>query len=317
MFLDELNVSVQGGRGGDGCVHFARRKYQPFGGPDGGDGGAGGNVALVGTRQVDSLEHLQYRRLRGAAGGKGEGQLRTGARGADCELEVPPGTLALRLPADAERGSVASSADRLILARGGRGGRGNPHFATGGRRAPKQAESGRDGEQADYLLRYRIYADTLLIEPRMNSGSLLLPRLLGRRLADADWRLYASRPRWVRVIQEFHPYDVAYLVGDIGAEGQLELPYLNHLYWAQHVVINLQPVEELAAECWPSLHAQLIDLPLRRCRSITVIAEQQLFEPWQLETEGSESAEVASLAAAGADDSFTHFTAQLTGGIVS
>jgi len=317
MFLDELSVSVRGGRGGDGCVHFARRKYQPFGGPDGGDGGAGGDVVLVGARQVDSLDHLQQQRLRAGPGGKGEGNLRTGARGASCELEVPPGTMAITMPAGEERGRVASSSDRLILARGGRGGKGNPHFATGGRRAPKQAESGRDGEQADYLLRYRIYADTALLEPRIGGPSLLLPRLLKRELTASDWLLYTSKPRWVRAVQDYRAYDVAYLAAEISADGQLEAPFLSHLYWAQSIVINLQPLEELAEECWPALHAQLIELPLRRGTGITVIALRKLFDAWQLETEGGESAEVNCEIASGVDDSIARFTAQLTGGTVS
>jgi len=316
MFLDELSVNVRGGRGGDGCVHFARRKYQPFGGPDGGDGGAGGDVLLVGARQVDALDHLQLRRTIGGGGSNGEGKLRTGARGADCELEVPPGTLALTGTADAERGCVTASGERVLLARGGRGGKGNPHFATGGRRAPKQAESGRDGEQANCLLRYRIYAGTMLIEPRMEEFPLL-PRLLKRELHEADWQLYCSKPRWVRIIHDYHPFDVAYIAGEIGEDGQLEIPFLHHLYWAESAVINLQPLEELAPECWPELHGRLLELPLRRCRNITVISDRQLFEPWRLETEGGEAAEVSCATAGSADDSIAVFTSQLTGGTVS
>jgi len=317
VFLDELPVSVRGCRGGDGCVHFARRKYEPFGGPDGGDGGLGGDVVLIGSRNVDSLDHLRNVRLIGGGGGAGAGKLQHGARGADFELQVPPGTIAYAVPAAGERGFVAGSVERLVLAKGGRGGKGNPHFATGGRRAPKQAEAGREGQAAEYLLRYRIYASTVLIEPRIPGPTALLPRLLERAPEDIDWQLYQNRPRWVRVVHDYRAYDVAYLGADLDDEGELFVPHLNHSYWGERILINLTPLEELAGGCWPGLHGQLAGLALRRCTGITVIVPSGLFAPWRLETEQADAAEVSCAAATAPDDILAVFRSQLSGGIVS
>lgn len=317
MFLDELSLQARGGQGGDGCVHFARRKYEPFGGPDGGDGGHGGDVVMLGSRKVDSLDHLRQQRLCGAKGGQGAGKLQHGARGTDCELVVPPGTLALQLPGKSERGFVAASGERVLLARGGRGGKGNPHFATGGRRAPKQAESGRPGQQAEYLLTYRLYADTVVVEPRVPGPTTLLPWMLERPPADVDWPLYQHKPRWVRVVHDYRAYDVAYLPAELSDDIRLDIPFLHHCYWAESIVLNLVALEELAAECWPALHSRLTALSLRRCQRITVIAMTELFAGWQLETEGGAAAEVNCVAAASADDTIAVFRSQLSGGTVS
>ncbi len=316
VFIDELSIEAQGGRGGNGCVHFARRKYQPHGGPDGGDGGRGGNVVMVGARSVDSLAGPGHRRCRAEAGGAGEGNLRHGAAGADVMLEVPLGTLAYAMPAGRELGSVTSNGQQLVLARGGRGGKGNPHFATGGRRSPKDAEAGKEGQRGECLLRYRIYADTALVEPVLEHSRLLLPQLTGRSFADTDWTLYRRKPRWVRVEHEYRHYDIAYLPAEALDDGELALQFIAHLYWAQSIVVNLLPLEELAGEYWAGLSRALHDLPLRRCRSLTVLAGDEAFEPWTLDTE-EEAAEVRCLAVGPRDDSHAVLAAQLSGGAVS
>lgn len=316
VFLDELSVEAQGGRGGNGSANFARRKYQPYGGPDGGDGGQGGDVVVVGSRGVDSLADLRQKRWQGEAGGPGEGNLRHGAAGADLELQVPLGTLAYAMPAGHELGAVTSGGQKLVLARGGRGGKGNPRFATGGRRSPKEAEAGKEGQRGEYLLRYRIYADTALVEPALDHPRLLLPQLAGRSFVETDWTLYRRKPRWVRFEHEYKHYDIAYLPADALDEGKLDLQFIAQLYWAQSIVVNLLPLEDLAGEYWTGLGQGLHELPLRRCRSLTVLADEELFEPWTLDSE-EEAADVRCLAVRSKDDSLAVLAAQLSGGTVS
>lgn len=315
VFIDELTARAQGGSGGNGCVNFASRKYQPFGGPDGGDGGQGGDVVIVGSRAVDSLGHLRQTRFVAEAGQVGESNARAGASASDLELSVPPGTIAYQLPAGRELGAVISTNARVVLARGGRGGKGNIHYATGGRRAPKEAEAGKEGQRSECLLRYRIYADTALLEPVLDHTQMLAPKLLERDFDDADWELYRRKPRWIRIQREYRPYDVAYLPADLKDDGALEVLSIAHLYWAASVVINLLPVEELAGDCWQALSRELHELPFRRCKNIAVLASERLFEPWMLENE-EEAAEVSCVAVSADDDSYAVFAAQLTGGTV-
>ena len=316
VFLDELSIHAQGGRGGNGSTHFLRRKYQPYGGPDGGDGGQGGSVVAVGTRSVDSLAALRQKRCQAEAGGAGEGNLRHGAAGVDLELQVPLGTIAYVMPAGHELGAVTSGGQKLVLARGGRGGKGNPRFATGGRRSPQEAEAGKEGQRGEYLLRYRIYADTALVEPTVDHPRLLMPQLAGRSFLETDWTLYRRKPRWVRIEHEYQHYDIAYLPAEAQYDGELDLQFIAHLYWAQSIVVNLLPLEDLAGEYWAGLGRALHDLPLRRCKSLTVLADEELFEPWTLDSE-EEAAEVRCLAVRPKDDSLTVLAAQLSGGAVS
>ena len=316
MFLDEYTIHAKAGKGGDGLASFASRKYQAFAGPDGGDGGPGGDVALTGHRDTADLYHLRTTKAKAQPGEPGGSNLRIGARGEDCEVRVPLGTIAYALPAGNEAGAVKSSADRLVLARGGKGGKGNPHYATGGRRAPKEAQPGSPGQEGDFLLRYRIYADTALVEPCADHPQLILPQLLDRGFGDIDWGLFRRKPRWVRATNEYHLFDVAYLTGDLDDSGELHIPFLPHLYWAQSVVVNLLPLEELAEECWPVLRARLLELPFRRLYSLVVLAGVQLEDPWQLDTE-EDTAQCVCQRVKPEGDSLAPFVAQLAGGTVT
>lgn len=347
MLVDELKIHCTGGKGGDGSVHFARRKYQPFGGPDGGDGGLGGSVAMLGRRDTDTMSDLRvhvrrFGPFKAEDGKPGAGNLMIGADAAHTDLAVPLGTLAYRVDNGEEIGFVQSSGERVVLARGGRGGRGNPKFATGQLRAPKHAENGKPGDDLDIRLLYRIYADTMLLEPLHSPQLGLLPLLTGRSAAELDYELYLRKPRWLRVEQDYQLYDVAYLPllcnaedaelaqleaelaeagelreGEASAEElSLSAPTLQHLYWAQHCVVNLLPLGASAAELWALLKPRLLDTPLRRLNRLVVLAPQELFEPWTLETDEGQ-AEVLSLGCE-SDDAMllAAFQAELCGGVV-
>jgi GTP-binding protein len=175
MFVDELQIHVRGGRGGDGCVSFLREKYILRGGPDGGDGGRGGDVVLLPTTHCNTLYHLTGRDQFGARNGEQGGAKNCAGKDAqDLVVEVPVGTLVL----DAARGNVlkdlSAKDEPFVVARGGRGGRGNARFANARRQTPTDAERGRDGEERHVLLSLRLIADVgLLGLPNAGKSTLL------------------------------------------------------------------------------------------------------------------------------------------------
>src|SRR5262245_45630444 len=130
-FVDEVRIRVEAGDGGNGCVAFRREKYEPRGGPSGGDGGDGGDVVLRVDRNLSTLLDLSYpQTLRAGRGEHGRGKEQSGARGGDLVLRVPPGTLVYGDDDGELLGDLRASGDEVVAARGGRGGRGNQHFAT-------------------------------------------------------------------------------------------------------------------------------------------------------------------------------------------
>ncbi len=164
MFRDEAEIEVVAGRGGDGIVAFHREKFVAFGGPDGGDGGRGGSVILVASSGLNSLLPVGRRhRYRAPDGDAGQHKLKSGRTGADLVLEVPIGTQIF----DAARGNLlrdlAREGQRLVIARGGRGGRGNARFATAVRQTPRHAERGRSGERRLLRLELKLVAEVGLL----------------------------------------------------------------------------------------------------------------------------------------------------------
>lgn len=271
MWIDELTITAQGGRGGDGAIHFARRKFEPFAGPDGGDGGKGGDVILVGKRDADSLFHLRTTITKAEDGAMGGPNQMIGVNAPDCVVAVPLGTIAYDGQSGAEFGVITATGQRLVAARGGKGGKGNPHYATGRRRSPKMFEQGWAGDTRELLLRYRIYADTALIEPlgfgvtTAEQEWLLAPRWLKRPPADVDFELYRKKPRWIRAATDFSLYDVAYLPVYCDFDtGELD-GLLEHAYWAKSLLINLAPLAVDEAQAWwQALVARLELQPWRK-----------------------------------------------------
>ncbi len=175
MFVDELKFSVRGGKGGDGCVSFLRDKNIQRGGPDGGDGGDGGSVVLQPSTHVNTLYHLTGQPLFAAHNGEQGGSKNCyGKKAVDLVLEVPVGTVVL----DAERGNVlkdlVDEKEPFVVARGGRGGRGNARFASATHRTPREAERGMLGEERAILLSLKLIADVgLLGLPNAGKSTLL------------------------------------------------------------------------------------------------------------------------------------------------
>ncbi len=164
MFLDEADISVHAGRGGNGVVHFHREKYVTHGGPDGGDGGRGGSIYLQVDRKLNTLYRFRnVRKFAAKDGANGDTNNMTGRSAEDTVVSVPPGTIVRELPDGKLLGDLTEDGQRMLLVRGGRGGRGNQHFATASNQAPSVAEKGAPGEEKNLRLELKLIADIGLV----------------------------------------------------------------------------------------------------------------------------------------------------------
>lgn len=180
MFIDEVTIAVKAGDGGNGCASFRREKYEPFGGPSGGDGGRGGDVVLEADGNTNDLTAYRFKPNHRARNGEhGRGSEQHGAKGKDCILKLPPGTVV----ADEETGRVVAElleeGQRVTLRKGGNGGWGNIHFKSSTNRAPRRANDGEPGEEGRFRLVLKTIADVGLVG-YPNAGKSSLTNLITR-----------------------------------------------------------------------------------------------------------------------------------------
>jgi GTP-binding protein len=188
MFIDEAVIHVAGGDGGNGCVAFRREKFVPKGGPSGGDGGDGGSVTLLADPALNTLYPFRFtKRFAAGRGGHGKGENRHGKNGASREVSVPVGTVVRDAESLEVLGDLAASGQSLLVAKGGRGGRGNARFATSTNRTPRRADPGTEGERRDLALELKLLADVALVGLPNAGKSTLIAAISAARPKIADY----------------------------------------------------------------------------------------------------------------------------------
>ena len=276
-FVDEATIRVAAGAGGHGAMAFRHEPYKPKGGPDGGDGGDGGDVILTADRSVATLLELRdHPHVKASRGGHGQGKRRNGTRGDDRIVRVPVGTLVYDedgvLIAD-----LASQGDRVVVARGGRGGQGNARFATPTRRAPAFAEKGEPGDERTVRLELSLLADVALVGFPNAGKSTLISRISAARPKIADYPFTTLTPNLgvVRVGDEsFVVADIPGLVPGAHDGKGLGHKFLRHIRRAALIafVVDLAAQDRDPATDGEALSAELgaFDPELARRPSIVV-----------------------------------------------
>jgi GTPase len=188
MFIDEARIHVAAGDGGNGCLAFRREKSVPRGGPSGGDGGDGGSVTLVADRNLNTLYAFRFtKRFAAGRGGHGQGSNRHGANGKPRTVSVPVGTVVTDVGSGEALGDLTRDGQTLLVATGGRGGRGNARFATSTNRAPRRADPGTKGEERDLALSLKLLADVAIVGLPNAGKSTLISAISAARPKIADY----------------------------------------------------------------------------------------------------------------------------------
>jgi len=255
-FFDEATIHVRAGKGGNGCVSFRREKYVPFGGPNGGNGGAGGDVYIVANRHLNTLIQFQRRRhFRAQSGGAGQGKDRQGKRGGDLFIDVPPGTVVRDVKTGELLADLVQNGQMVMVAQGGRGGRGNAAFASPTNQSPRIAEKGEPGETRSLKLELRLIADVGIIGVPNAGKSTLLAAVSAARPKIADYPFTTLTPNLgVATVdqQSLVLADIPGLIEGSHAGAGLGIKFLRHIERTR-VLIHLlngasaDPVQDFAA----------------------------------------------------------------------
>jgi len=216
VFIDEAKIRVKAGDGGNGCMAFRREKFVPRGGPSGGDGGRGGDVFMESSQRHNTLIHFRFNPEHKAQRGEhGMGSNCTGQDGRSITLQVPVGTALY----DAETGELVHDFrepdERIVIARGGRGGRGNQHFATSTHQAPREHELGHAGEERAYRLELKLLADVGLVGYPNAGKSTLISRISAARPKIADYPFTTLEPNLGVVSVGEEPEQQSFVVADV------------------------------------------------------------------------------------------------------
>ncbi|HEV3152524.1 MAG TPA: GTPase ObgE [Candidatus Baltobacteraceae bacterium] len=256
QFIDEATIAVAAGNGGDGLVAWRREKYIPKGGPAGGDGGHGGSVYLEATPELSTLVEFRYKRqFAGESGKPGGTSNKSGRSGDDLVIPVPAGTIVYRTLEDQPEAFLAdlrAAGDRVLVAKGGRGGLGNQHFATSTRQAPRFAEKGEPGERCSVRLELRLLADCGIVGLPNAGKSTLLSVVSAARPKIADYPFTTLEPQLgvVRISDEesFVLVDVPGLIEGAHLGAGLGDQFLRHVERTRvliHLLDGAKPLDEI------------------------------------------------------------------------
>jgi len=265
-FVDEVEISVEAGDGGNGCIGFRREKYIPLGGPDGGDGGDGGSVYLVATDNLNTLVDFRYHAVhRAERGQKGMGRNCTGRSGQDCYVKVPSGTQIFDANTGENIADLVKRGDSILVAQGGFHGLGNARFKSSTNRAPRKATKGTPGERRLLRLELKLIADIGLLGMPNAGKSSLIRSISSARPKVADYPFTTLQPNLGVVrVDELRSFVVADIPGVIegAADGMgLGLQFLKHLSRTRlllHVLdIQSYAPEQDPVDCARTLIAEL------------------------------------------------------------
>jgi GTPase len=216
MFIDEAKIRVKAGDGGNGCMAFRREKFIPRGGPSGGDGGRGGDIWMESSERHNTLVHFRFNpEYKAERGRHGEGDKKTGRDGEGIVLKVPVGTIVY----DEDTGEMVHDFsrpdERVVIARAGRGGRGNAQFATSTHQAPREHEDGRPGEERNFRLELKLLADVGLVGYPNVGKSTLISRISAARPKVADYPFTTLEPNLGVVLAGEKGKEESFVVADI------------------------------------------------------------------------------------------------------
>ena len=216
MFIDEAKIRVKAGDGGNGCLAFRREKFVPRGGPSGGDGGKGGDIIMESSERHNTLVHFRFNpEYRAQRGRHGEGSNRTGREGTDILLKVPVGTILYDADTGEKIHDFSRPDERIVVAQGGRGGRGNARFATSTHQAPREHEDGRPGEDRVFRLELKLLADVGLVGFPNVGKSTLISRISAARPKIAVYPFTTLQPNLGVVAVGQPPEERSFVVADI------------------------------------------------------------------------------------------------------
>ena len=246
VFVDRVEIEVQAGDGGNGCVSFRRERYIPKGGPDGGNGGSGGSVVVVAREGVNNLSNLAHRRQWKAESGRsGQGSNRHGKGADDLIIEVPPGTIVRDADQDFVLKDLTREGDMVTVARGGKGGWGNTHFKSATNRAPREAVPGESGEVRRLICELKLIADVGLLGKPNAGKSTLLSRLTHARPEIAAYPFTTKTPHLgmvqVSLDQVFVLADIPGLIEGAHRGAGLGHEFLRHVERTRVLVHLVEP----------------------------------------------------------------------------
>src|SRR4029079_9391005 len=224
MFIDEAKIRVKAGDGGNGCLAFRREKFVPRGGPSGGDGGRGGDVVMESSERHNTLVHFRFNpEYKAERGRHGEGSNKTGRDGEGVLLKVPVGTIIYDADSGEKVYDFSRADEKVVIAHGGRGGRGNAQFKTSTHQAPREHEDGRPGEERTLRLELKLLADVGLVGYPNVGKSTLISRISAARPKIADYPFTTLEPHLGVVSYDTYK---SFVVADI--PGLIEGAHLGH-----------------------------------------------------------------------------------------